>query len=1703
MRKFPAHKLESLREGRVPLHRATGTDNTTVLIAGYGAQAASSAVLACLQGIYAFRRELEPDWAVMPLELSLYDDELVLVLDDPGGQPLSRWCGRPLEIGTFLPLAIGMATAICDMHAHSIVHRDLNPDNILIDKPSDRWVARLAGFGFASRGQPPTGEAERVGGSFAYMAPELGGRMNIPVDARADLYSLGCIFYLLLTGVLPFNAGDAVSWVHAHATRRPLAPAACVPGMPEQISLIVMKMLEKAPDERYQSAKSLLADLDRCLGMWQRQAGIGIFPLDAGNVLARLVQVGRIFGREHELGALFEGFDRIAAGGSSELIVVSGYSGVGKSALVCEAVRRLQMRAELRFAAGKNKEGSSAVPYSSLSQMLESLVRPILGYSEVDFLDWRRRIAAAVGSYGASLQQVVPDLNAILGHSAPVQELSPHIERERFLQASARLIGAFAASGRPLVLFFDDLQWADAGTLAVIERLLADMRDLPLLVIGAFRDSEVDGDYSVRLGFQAAASRVSHVPVKPLELSSRRQLLCNALQCSPDHVLQLADLIEQKTDGNPFFAKQFIMALVRDGLLTLDSDSISWVWDLEQIRARRYTDNVVDLLLRQLDLLPMDTQTLLRRLSCLGDRASISLLCAASGVAENAIRSGLQAAVEANCIYQDGDAYVFWHDRIRQAVYASIPDAERPAMHLDIGRLLARDHDGIHDGGEGLFDMVGQLNKGKERAASREERLRFALLNLQAGRRAKATMAYASALTYFSAAADFLEDQADGEPARMAQFFCGECEFMTGALAEAETRLAALTTRADDLIFGANLARLRVALYTMLSRPDLALEAGFDFLRKCGVAISLKPTNEEVDREFQRLDRLIAGRDTERLFALPIMDDPVWRSAMEVCADLLPSALFTDANLIDLILTRMSIISLEYGHCDASCHSYASMNLVFGSRYADYPAGHAFGELAVRLVDERGLSRYKSRVYMAFGTVVLPWTKPLHLSHRFIREAFQAALESGDHPFALYCGRNLVSNLIVDGAPLGDVRAEGEHSLGHARAANCQFAVDSLLSQLTLIRRLQGRLAETGENHGNMRWPQEGMPQTLVEFSYWVYEMQACFVFGDSAGARQAERRAAPSLSSARSFIEVADFHYYGALARVAACGDPLQKDNLWEGLQTHLANLSVWARSCPENFAGRLTLVLAEVARLDGRILDAEKHYKEALDHAREYDFPQNDGIASELAAAFYGARGYDIIRRAYLRHARKAYLRWGAQGKVDHLDACHPFLRETAENPNPIDRLRQLDVEAVVRVSNALASDIILPRLVATVMRTALENASAEKGVLAIARNGVWQIQAQASIGPDAIAVTQQTLEMSSDVLPLALVQTVMHRRECILLDDARAAGAFTQDAYVQRYQPRSVLCVPLIKQSVLVGFLYLENNLAAGAFTSDKAAVLEVLASQAAIALENAHLYEDLYDQNQQRARAEEALRGIQAELARAGRVTAMGELVASIVHEVSQPISAIGTSAAAALRWLDRSKPDIEEVRLMLHHIVGSSTRVKGTIQGLRAMMKKSEPQFSMFDINEAIREVVILLRGQLDGHQVELELIGVGEQRLVEGDRVQIQQVILNLLMNGAESMADVTTRPRTMVVASSLGQDGMVRITVEDAGSGIDGIARARIFEPLFTTKENGMGMGLPICRSIVEAHGGTLRVRPGQAAGTVFDFTITPAPPRSGSDCP
>jgi PAS domain S-box-containing protein len=1875
------------------------SDGGRILVLSPVAEHPTPECLKRLEHECSFKEALDPAWSARPIAVARDSNRMVLASEDPGGVPLDQLLAIPLELGLFLRLAVSLSSAIDQLHERGIIHKDIKPANVLVDPVTGRcW---LRGFGIASRlprerqaAEPP----EFLAGTLAYMAPEQTGRMNRCVDCRSDLYALGATLYEVLTGSLPFTASDPMEWIHCHVARKPVAPSEQFETIPLPISAIIMKLLAKTAEERYQTADGVKHDLQRCLdalGTISRSSdstelaevlsnAILEFPLGEHDTPDRLLIPEKLYGRAGEIDTLLASFDRVVTSGVPELVLVSGYSGVGKSSVVNELHKALAP-ARGFFAWGKFDQYKREIPYSTLAQAFQGLVRLLLGKSDAELNQWRDALRQALDPNGQLIVDLVPELALILGEQPPVPELPARDAQRRFQLVLRRFISVFAQPEHPLALFLDDLQWLDTATLDLLEDLLRQPDVQHLMLIGAYRDNEVSASHLLVRKLEEirqAGAIVSEIVLSPLSCEDLGQLIADSLHCEPVQAAPLAQLVHHRTAGNPFFAGQFIAALTDEEFLRFDHASGSWTWDLQGIHAKGYTDNVVDLMLGKLNRLPVESQKALKTLACLGNSAEITKLSIVHGTSEEQLHSDLWEALRLEFVVRLEGSYKFVHDRVQEAAYSLIPEELRAAAHLQIGRRLSACTPPERRT-ETIFEIVSQLNRGASLVDSRDEREQLAEFNLLAGKRAKASTAYTSALKYFVAGAAF--SAGDSWERRPELIFAleshrAECEFLTGDLAAAEQRLMMLSSHAANTIDRATVECLRMDLYTTLDQPDRAVAACLDYLRHLGVEWSPHPTEEDARREYEQIWLRLGSRTIEELIDLPLMSDPVSLATLDVLTKVFPPALHaTDTNLLSLTVCRAVNLSLERGHGDGSCVAYVFFGKIAGPYFGDYEAGYRFGQLGYDLVEKRGLERFQARTYHWFSQFVAPWKKHVRACRNLVRRTFEAATKVGDLTVAAYSCDNLNTNLLAAGDSLGQAQHQAENGLEFSRKARFSRVGDVITTQLRLILTLRGLTPKLGSfNDGQFdesRFERHlaSSPETLPECWYWIRKLQARFFAGDYAAAIDASIQAKRLLWTSFSFFEWAEYHFYSALARAAVSdsavvtakedlsdealaksevGLGLTKEEHFNALLEHHKQLALWAENCPENFENRAVLVSAEIARLAGRDLDAMRLYEQAIHSSDTNGFVHNEALANELAARFYLVRGLDKIAYGYLRDARHCYLGWGATGKVQQLDELYPRLREQALVPGPapfghsrlndlapsvfaagggstIDAsVEHLDLATVIKVAQTVSSEMVLEKLINTLMRTAIEHAGAERGLLILPRDVGQSIEAEAITSGDTVIVKLReapgrsgTMEnvgpsraeagaLSAETeLPESIIHYVVRSQESVILDDAASQNPFSGDPYLRRHHARSILCLPLINQAKLIGVLYLENNLTPHVFTPTRIAVLRLLASQAAISLENTRLYRDLekreakirrlvdanimgmfsgkfdgriieaneaflrlvnynredlvsgrlnwkeltppewrdlteraleqlkatgvlqpyekeyfrkdgsrvpvlvgsavFEEGQnegvsfvldlsEKKRAEDALRRsqahlaeAQAELAHVTRVTALGELTASIAHEISQPLAAVVTNADASLRWLSGDSPDLDEARAAIRRISRDGRRAGDVISRMRSLFKKAGPAKDQLNLNEAIEEVVTLTEIEARRTKVALRTELAADLPPITGDRVQLQQVVVNLILNAIEAMAMVKDRERELVIRTELSEGDEIRVVIRDSGIGIDPLSAERIFDAFHTTKPGGLGMGLSISRSIVENHGGRLWAISNDGPGATFQFTL------------
>jgi PAS domain S-box-containing protein len=1776
------------------------------------------ATLKSLEHEHALARELRSAWAARPIALTEHQGRTTLVLEDPGGEPLDGLLGAPMEVGLFLRVAAGIASSLRELHAQGILHKDVKPANALVDTATGRtW---LMGFGIASRlrrerqtPEPP----EIIAGSLPYMSPEQTGRMNRSIDSRSDLYAAGVTLYEMLAGSLPFTASDPMEWVHCHIARRPVPPAERRKDVPGPVSAIVLKLLAKTPEDRYQTAAGLERDLRRCLGAWENHRRIDDFRLGEDDTPDRLLVPERLYGRSREVETLLAAFHRMVTSGKPELVLVSGYSGIGKSSVVNE-LHKVLLPSRGLFASGKFDQYKRDIPYATLAQAFQSLLRSLLGQSEAKLGRLRDALLEALGPNGQLIVDLVPELEVVIGTQPPVADLPPRDAKNRFQMVFRRFLGVFARQEHPLTLFLDDLQWLDAATLDLLESVFADAEVRNLLMVGAYRDNEVGPAHPLLRTLESIRNtdaRVHGIVLAPLGLDDVGRVVADALHCEPERARPLARLVQEKTGGNPFFAIEFFTELAEEGLLTFDPAARAWQWNMDRIRAKNYTDNVVELISGKLKRFSATTQEALKQLACLGNVVEIATLTLIPRETEEPIDVALAEAVHAGVVSQHENAYKFLHDRIQQAAYSLIPEERRAEIHLRIGRALlaSMKPDQL---AEHLFDVANQLNRGSGRLIERDEKAQVATIDLHAGRKAKASAAYASARAYFVAGMALL-DESDWGTHHELTFSLWlertECEILSGNLEKADQLIVELLQRAASNVEFAHASCLKVDLHAVKGEYPQAVDSALICLRLFGIDLPAHPTPEQLQAEYETVWRILDGRPIESLIDLPPMRDPELLAVMQVLSFLVAPAYFTDRNLWCLQTCRMVSVSMQHGTSGASAYAYGLFGMILGRTFHRYREGYVLGRLACDLVEKYGFISSKAKVYSSMGLVAF-WTQPIATAIDFMRACFRTAIETGDQTFACYGLFHFVTGLLLRNDPLDAVRCESEMALDFVRKTRYGDVADIIANQQRFIATMQGRSA-TFSTFSDPQFDEAAFEAQLVGDRmpmmicyYWIGKLKARFLSGDYAEALAAADKAKAMLWGAFDQLVMVDYHYYAALT-VAALFENASADGQAGSralLTAHQEQLREWAESCPPTFADKHALVSAEIARLEGRESDAMRLYEQAIHSARDRGFVQNEALAYEVAARFYAAHGFDDIAHLYLRRARHGYTRWGADGKVRQLDQLHPHLG--TEQPAPDARrtiglpIEHLDLATVVKVSEAASGEIVLERLIDTLLRTAVEHAGAERGLLVLARGDELSIEAEANTDGHSMTVQLREAPVAGSELPESVLHYAARTQESVILDDASAPGPFSRDAYIRERRARSLLCLPLVKQGRLVALLYLENSLAPNVFTPARTTILKVLASQAAMALENSRLYRELQEREskirrlvdanivgvlisnldgqvveandaflemvgftrddlasgrikwteltppewqaasqraveqlratgsadffekeyfrkdgsrvpvlitaaalagtpaqtvafvvdlRERKAAEGALLRAREELARVTRASAVGELAASIAHEINQPLAAVATYGGAALLWLRHDPPNIERARDALQRTIEESEHAGQIVSRVRAMVKKAPPRAAAVDINNVILEVLDLSRNELQRNGISLRTSLATDNPLVRGDRIQLQQVVLNLILNAVDAMSEPGTSPRELSIASGREEANQVLVEVRDSGRGLEAGTVDRIFDPFFTTKPDGMGMGLSISRSIVVAHGGRLWAMANEPRGAVFQFTL------------
>jgi predicted ATPase/signal transduction histidine kinase/tRNA A-37 threonylcarbamoyl transferase component Bud32 len=1462
--------------------------------------------IARLRHEYEISKNLNIKGIVNPYALEKFGGGEALVLEDFGGESLKVFlASRKIGIKDFLAIAIQLVETLGELHQKNIIHKDIKPQNIIIN-PETAQV-KITDFSIASRlsrENQVISNLSLLEGTLAYMSPEQTGRMNRSVDYRTDFYSLGVTFYEMLTGQLPYLATDAMELVHCHIAKSALPPHELSSSVPSVVSAIVMKLLAKTAEDRYQSAYGIKADLEICLKQLETKGAIEDFTLGLQDISAKFQVPQKLYGREQEVAILLAAFDRVAGHSScvidrssnqplevearsrSELMLVAGYSGIGKSALVNEIHKPLSaprnsvgtVRQRGYFIAGKFDQFKRNIPYASLIQAFQELIRQILTESESQIAVWRDKLTEALSPNGQVMIDVIPEVELIIGAQPPVPQLGSSESQNRFNLVFQQFLNVFVQKEHPLVLFLDDLQWADAASLKLLHLLMTASEQQALLLIGAYRDNEVNATHPLMLtleDIQNAGAVVNTITLSPLTVSDVNQLVADTLHCDAIESQPLAELLLHKTGGNPFFLTQMLSSLHQEKLLSYNVDSGRWQWTLEQIQQVGITDNVVGLMVSKLQKLPEATQNVLKLAACIGSTFNLSLLAIVNEKSSSETAAELWEALQTGLVLPLGDTYKlalvdslatdpataddgleisyrFLHDRVQQAAYFLIPEERKKATHLKVGQLLLK-YTTPTERDEKIFDIVNQLNIGIEFIGHYSEKMALAELNLLAGRKAKAATAYEPALKYLTTGLDLLTEeswQSHYELTSALHIETVEVEYLNTHFERAEQLAEAVLEHTHDLLQKVKVYQTKI--YFNIARNQMleAIATSLQVLEMLGETLTQEAPQEVV---------------VEDLIHLPEMTDPYKLAAMEIIITLLTPCLNAKPDLLPAMAFTLASLAMRHGNSSFAAMGYALYGLILCGGLNRIEEGYRFGQLSLKLQEQFHAKELEAKVINIFNVFIRHWKEPAQTTIHPLLTGIQAGLETGDAEYACYNSTSYCNYLFFVGQPLEEVKQKQTKYVDLLLSLKQEYQIyfAQIIRQLVLnlLDEVDDRTCLVGESFNELEMVPifaETKMGTLLFLTYLAKTI-LLYILRDYDRALAYAQGAEPYHGNMVGFMQFVEYNFYYSLSLLAVYEHVSLEEQAQylEKVNHNQIQLKQWAFHAPANYQHKYDLVEAEKARVLGQVLEAMTYYDRAIKAAKEQGYVHEEAIANEAAANFYHGQGREEIAHLYLTKAHRSYARWGAISKVSDLEATYSKLSSRSTlDPSTLGLTHSktastlitggvsaLDLTTIVKASQAIAGEIVLSKLLDKLLKIVMENAGAQTSCLILERAGQLMLEATGSVEHDEITLWKAQTVATSQQVPVTVMNYVARTQETLVLNNAAQEEKFAQDPYIADARSKSILCIPIVNKGKLIGLLYLENNLTTGAFTPERLEILKLLSSQVAISLENALLYSSL--------------------------------------------------------------------------------------------------------------------------------------------------------------------------------------------------------------------------------------------------------------------
>jgi PAS domain S-box-containing protein len=1437
---------------------------------------------------YKILHSLDVEGVIKVISFEKFSQKRAIIFEDFSGEPIKSIISRSsFSIGEFLHIAIQLAEILGQIHELNVIHRDISPSNILFNPSTGKIKIIDFGSSTSLSHEIPSVLAPNLSeGTLSYISPEQTGRMNRLVDYRTDYYSLGATLYHLVVGFPPFEAEDPLELIHAHIAKNPEPPHTIHKSIPPTVSDIIMKLVSKNAEDRYQTSRGLVADLKNCLHQWKLFGKIEPFILAQKDSAGKLQPFQKLYGLEDEIDFLIREFEEVCEG-KTKLLFIAGYSGIGKTSVVREIHRPVALR-KGSFISGKFDQFQKDMPYHALVQALREFVQYSLMESDEQVQSWKMKLLKVLGPNAQIVIDLIPELEIIIGPQPPIPVFGPAETQNRFNLVFQNFIKVFCEPEHPLVIFLDDLQWADSASLKLIQLLVTDETIRHLFIIGAYRDNELEPNNALYRFFQILEKKgihYSHRKLGPLRSKHIHQWISETLFAPQEQIHGLAELVLQKTGGNPFFTAIFLNSLYNEKYLTFNFENQLWEWSLSQIQQIDITDNVVDLLTKKVRRFSDETLKLLKIASCAGNYFLIKTAMAISRKSFGECMELLQGPIKEGILMPIGKGYLpmkhagsqrsehisnrfrFSHDKIRDFIYSMIEPENCKAIHFNIGKYFLENTPTSRQPLI-IFEIVNHLNIGLDLVSSNTKRIELAQLNLKAGKKAKASAAYQSALNYFQSGIDILPDDTwlSNYELTLSLFTeAAEASYLSGQYDQMESIFHAVIENAKGLLDKVKIFEIKIQAFNAQYKLKEAISTAKHVLKLLGVKIPEKHSNRHIVLKYFKTRFMIAGKKIEKLSELPQMKDPSKLAAMRIMMSVFPAAYFADTVFLRFVVLKMVQYSLKYGNASESPVSYTFYGMILCGIIGNINLGHRFGTLSLKLMQKTGITALQARTTWMVYAFIHHWKAHVQETLEPFEMAYRTGLETGDLEYASFSlfflsfysfasGKKLcqVEELMVKNS---EAIKHLKHDTGYYMHEIYRQTVFNLQGNSQNAFNLTGDIYD--ERHMLDTHLQANDRTTLVNL--YFNKLLLFFLFGQYHDAVKNGELAEKNLDSIPGVYGGPLINFFTSLSRLAlfATSSAAEQAKIKRKINISQKMMKKWAHHAPMNHLHRYFLVEAELKRVLRKDNYAMFYYDEAIKLANQNGYIHEQAIANELAAKFYLVRGDREKAFHYLHNARNGFLDWGAIAKVKDLDENFDQIPADVEikpgSPSHFHEknfatatykaFQKLDFNSVMKASQTISSEIVLERLLNQFMKIIMENAGAQKGVLILESDGKLLIEAELTMDQkDADLLLSIPLE-SSATIPLSVVNYTAKTRKFIVLDNAFKEGDFRNDPHILSRCCKSIFCGPILYKSRLLGILYLENNLVTGTFNVERIEVLKLLTSQIAISLENARLYSNL--------------------------------------------------------------------------------------------------------------------------------------------------------------------------------------------------------------------------------------------------------------------